>query len=27
VRLGVLTGLIGAPFFFALVSRLRRLSP
>lgn len=27
LRLGVLTSLIGAPFFFALVLRLRRLAP
>ena len=27
LRLGVLTSLIGAPFFFWLVLRLRRLAP
>ena len=27
LRLGVITALIGAPFFFWLVVRLRRLAP
>ena len=27
IRLGVLTSLVGTPFFFWLVARLRRMSP
>jgi iron complex transport system permease protein len=27
VRLGVITGLMGAPFFFWLILRMRRMAP